>query len=143
MIRFAFAFVSATRADPQDPELVPQEAVFPESGWSVLRIDSAALPLDEQDVLAQRNVLCEALMNALDGVQEEPERNRRVANRDRADIAHLHLEEEHSIEQYPRFNAKARRQHPDGGTGGCSHAHLRLLAEAVGDIAQQPLEERG
>jgi hypothetical protein len=51
------------------PELRPQSAVYPAAGWSVVRMDAAAPPLDEQDVLAQRNALNEALVAALEAIK--------------------------------------------------------------------------
>jgi hypothetical protein len=51
------------------PDLAPQSARYPETGWSIVTIDPAAPPLDEQDILAQRNALGDALEEALESVK--------------------------------------------------------------------------
>ena len=123
----------------EDPELVPQEAVFPESGWSVLRIDSAALPLDEQDVLAQRNALGEVLMNALDELKKSQNEIGAVRTAT-ADIAHLHLEESIRLSNIRGSTRKLADNIRMAAREAALTPDLRLLAEAVGEIAEQPLK---
>ena len=53
----------------EHPDLQPQMATYPESGWSVLRVQAGAPPLDEQDIIAQRNALGDALVIALERVK--------------------------------------------------------------------------
>ena len=53
-----------------DPDLKPQESRYPETGWSVIRLDPAAPPLDEQDYLAQRDSIRDAAHSALDEINE-------------------------------------------------------------------------
>ena len=44
-----------------DPKLTPQEVVFPPSGWSKLKLDLNASPLDQQDIVCQRDSLQDAI----------------------------------------------------------------------------------
>jgi hypothetical protein len=44
-----------------DPKLGPQEAVYPPNGWSELKLDATAPPLDEQEITCQHGALRAAL----------------------------------------------------------------------------------
>lgn len=52
-----------TRSVPA-ARLGPQQAYFPQAGWAVLRITTAARPLIEQDVFAQRDAVAAGLSDA-------------------------------------------------------------------------------
>jgi len=51
------------------PDLRPQSALYPVSGWSIVRVDPAAPPLDEQDIVAQRNCLDDPLVSTLEVIK--------------------------------------------------------------------------
>ncbi len=57
-IRFRLRVADTQQID--ELGLKPQENRFPETGWSVIRLDPAAPPLDEQDFLLQRNAIRDA-----------------------------------------------------------------------------------
>jgi hypothetical protein len=51
-------------------QLQPQETVFPETGWIIVRIDATALPQDQQDVVGQRQAIHEPLIGVLSQVRD-------------------------------------------------------------------------
>lgn len=123
----------------EDPELLPQEAIFPKSGWSVLRIDSAAAPLVEQDVLAQRDALGDVLMNALDELKKT-QNEIGTLRTTTADRTSLRLDESIRLSNI-RGSTRRLGDSIRGVAGEASLTpDLRLLAEAVGEIAEQPLK---
>jgi hypothetical protein len=61
-VRVRVRATDARRVD--DPKLGPQEAVYPASGWLELRLTSSAPPLDEQEIIGQRDALRSALTAA-------------------------------------------------------------------------------
>jgi len=54
-----------------DPALKPQETVYPESGWTTVRIDPASLPIEVQEIAAKRDHVRAALERALKELREE------------------------------------------------------------------------
>ena len=54
----------------QEPELKPQEVLFPESGWATLTIASTAPPIEEQEIVNQREVIRGGLENAVAEIRE-------------------------------------------------------------------------
>lgn len=61
-VRFRVRIADTRRLD--DPDLKPQEAVFPERGWSRVSIQDGAPPLEEQDVRLEGQALHSALAAA-------------------------------------------------------------------------------
>lgn len=55
---------------PEDPKLGAQETLYPPTGWSELTLSAAAPPLEEQDVLHQRDTIRAAAESARGAVRE-------------------------------------------------------------------------
>jgi hypothetical protein len=70
-IRFRIRLADTRRLD--DPDLKPQETVYPATRWSTIRLDAAAPPLAEQDILAQRDTIRDGLHSALDEIKQARE----------------------------------------------------------------------
>ena len=66
-IRFRVRIADTRRLD--NPDMKPQETVYPETGWMTVRIDATAAPLEQQDILGQRDAVRNTLNAALEEIR--------------------------------------------------------------------------
>jgi hypothetical protein len=68
-VRFRIT-LSDNRRVGADPALGPQGAVYPPSGWSELKLTATAPPLEQQDIICQRDALHEPLEHGAKELEE-------------------------------------------------------------------------
>jgi hypothetical protein len=52
-----------------EPELKPQEIVYPKAGWSIVKVNPTAPPIDQQEIEGQRDEVGKGLDTALDEIK--------------------------------------------------------------------------
>ena len=140
----------------EQPSLAPQSASYPESGWSILRIDPTAPPIDEQDIVGQRNTLGDALGSALAAVKLAQTEIARV-RQDTSGRTDLPLDQtvrlaniRDGLRRVADTMRTAARGGTDGratGTGGTSRGNSRSATWVGRGVAQasgneQPIRSR-
>ena len=122
-----------------DPKLAPQDAFYPPTGWSELKLSATAPPLDQQDIECQRDALHAALLSAsseLQGAATEVEALRtEVAGRSAL-----------AVDQAVRLNnarvalRAAAGRLLDAAREAALTPDLRPLADATRAVAGRPLK---
>ncbi len=120
-------------------KLGPQETIYPTTGWSELRIAANAPPIEEQDILCQRDAIRTSAEAALRAVREAEELTRAV----RTDAAgHSALAPDHTI----RLNTvrekvvRAAEVLNDLAREAALTPVLRALASTAREIADRDLK---
>ncbi len=120
-------------------KLGPQETIYPTTGWSELRIAANAPPIEEQDILCQRDAIRTSAEAALRTVREAEELTRAV----RTDAAgHSTLAPDHTI----RLNTvrekvvRAAEVLNDLAREAALAPELRALASTAHEIADHDLK---
>ena len=134
-IRFRVRVFDTRRLDELD--IGPQDTVFPESGWSVLRVDSGASPLDEQDIVAQRDVLGEALLAALEEIKTA-QRDVSKARSDAAGKTILPLDQTVRLNNAREVARKVANSLRKASSEAGLTTELRSLAKSVREMADFP-----
>ncbi len=121
-----------------EPELKPQETYYPETGWSVIRLDPAAPPLDEQDFLAQRDAIRDAANSALDEINNA-HNDAGSLHRDTAEKTALAPEHTVRLNDITDRVRKAASLLQDTARDAALTPDLRFLAAAIRKLADVPI----
>ncbi|HET6572703.1 MAG TPA: hypothetical protein VFG68_03800 [Fimbriiglobus sp.] len=132
---------SDNRAVP-DRKLGPQHAVFPPSGWAVLRVTASARPLVEQEVLGQRDKVRDRLADAVKLVQAANADVTAVKAASSADGA-LSADQSVRLRRSREAAADAGRLLEALADEAALTPDLRPLATAVREVTAGPLRVAG
>ena len=122
-----------------DPKLAPQDAFYPPNGWSELKLSATAPPLDQQDIICQRD----ALHDALAGASSELKSAAAEADALRTETAGRSAL---AVDQTVRLNdarGKVRAaavQLLDAARDAALAPELRPVADAARAVAERPLK---
>ncbi len=121
-----------------DPKLSPQDAFYPTTGWSELRLSATAPPLNEQDILCERDSFGEAAEAGRLAVRETADTvsSVRIDATGRVDLAVDHTTRLHNARERIRRTAVILT---DLAREVSLTPELRQLATAVREIAENEL----
>jgi hypothetical protein len=122
-----------------DPELKPQEAVYPPSGWTLVRVDSAAPPADEQEILTKRDVVREFLLAALDQTRFARGQGE-IVRKDAAGRPNLSFDQTVRLDDAREHARAAAALLRTVATEAALAPELRPLAAAAREVADTPLK---
>lgn len=121
-----------------DHKLGPQQAVFPPTGWAILRVAASARPLIEQEVLGQRDQVRDRLADVTKRVK--------AAATDLAAVREPSLSDEPLTPDQAVRLRRSREESAEAGKllgdladGVALTPDLRLLAGAVREVVDGPL----
>lgn len=123
-----------------DPKLTPQEAIYPPAGWSELRLDANAAPLEQQDVICQRDTLRDGLIPAQQYVTRAAA-EARALDTDTTDQASLALDQSVRLNNLRETVRAATAALNDLARDVALTPDLRPFAMAITKIADEPLKQ--
>ncbi len=121
-----------------DPKLAPQEAFYPATGWSELRISATAPPLEEQDIAGQRDAFHESGDAARRAVREAAELVLAVSARTVGGA--LAVDDTARLYNARERIKRAKEVLHDLGRDAALAPELRPLATTVREIADRELK---
>lgn len=137
-VRFRVVVTDNRRLDA--PKLDPQEAVYPPSGWAVVKLSASAPPLDQQEIVGQRDAFRAALADILKDVKQAAE----DADRVRTESANRNVLALHHTVSLTNARDRARGAAAalhDAARDAALSPDMRPLAAAAREIADRPLKD--
>jgi|GEM_PF-2210516 len=123
-----------------DPKLTPQEATYPSAGWSELRLDASASPLEQQDVICQRDILRDGLTPAHQQVTKATAEARALET-DSAGQTSLAFDHTVRLNSIRKAVRAATASLDDLACNAALTLELRPFAAAIRKIADEPLKQ--